>query len=100
MTDVREPALIPQPPLPLAGEGETGSLLPLSRLRERGPGGEGRSSGSPGEVVLAARPRSADRRLLALVWARLRSDPVALIAGSLLLLLVVVVIGAPLTAPR
>jgi peptide/nickel transport system permease protein len=54
----------------------------------------------PDDLTPIARPRSADRRLLSLVWARLRSDPVALIAGSLLLLLALAVIAAPLTAPR
>jgi peptide/nickel transport system permease protein len=38
--------------------------------------------------------------LLALVWARLRSDPMALTAAVLLVVLALVVIAAPLTAPR
>jgi peptide/nickel transport system permease protein len=51
------------------------------------------------QVVGTRRP-TRDRRLLALVWARLRRDPVAMLAASLLLMLVVVVIAAPVTAPR
>ena len=42
----------------------------------------------------------ADRRLWTLVWARLRRDPVALVAAILLLALVVIVVAAPITAPR
>jgi peptide/nickel transport system permease protein len=52
-----------------------------------------------GEVTAAPR-RVADRRLWALVWARLRADPGAMTAAVLLLLLALVVIAAPLTAPR
>jgi peptide/nickel transport system permease protein len=52
--------------------------------------------------VLGALPqrRVSDRRLGTLIWARLRGDPVALAAAVLLLLLVIGVIAAPLTAPR
>jgi peptide/nickel transport system permease protein len=52
-----------------------------------------------GGVVMPQR-RASDRRLGALIWARLRKDPVALLALGLLLLLAVVVVAAPLTAPR
>ena len=48
---------------------------------------------------MAAR-RTHDRRLWALVWARLRRDPVALGAAIMLLALAIVVVAAPLTAPR
>jgi len=59
------------------------------------------SAGQPGTMVAApVRRPSNDRHLRALVWTRLRRDPVALIAVILLLALGVVVIAAPLTAPR
>ncbi len=59
------------------------------------------SAGRPGTMVAAAARRpSNDRHLRTLVWTRLRRDPVALIAAILLLALAVVVISAPLTAPR
>ena len=51
-------------------------------------------------VAAPARRPSNDRHLRTLVWTRLRRDPVALIAAILLLALAVVVISAPLTAPR
>jgi peptide/nickel transport system permease protein len=58
-------------------------------------------AGRPGTTLAAPMRRpSNDRHLWALVWARLRRDPVALIAAILLLALAVVVIAAPLTAPR
>ena len=50
--------------------------------------------------VVGARRPSRDRRLWALVWSRLRQDAVALVAASLLIALVLVVIAAPITAPR
>ncbi len=58
---------------------------------------------SPRPAVNAAVPpsrRVSDRRLGTLIWARLRRDPVALAAAVLLLMLGLVVIAAPLTAPR
>jgi ABC-type dipeptide/oligopeptide/nickel transport system permease subunit len=51
-------------------------------------------------VAAPGRRASKDRRLGPLIWARLRRDPVALVAAALLIALVVVVIAAPLTAPR
>jgi peptide/nickel transport system permease protein len=50
-----------------------------------------------GEVTLR---RARDRRLWTLIWARLRRDPVALSAAIVLLALALVVIAAPVTAPR
>ncbi len=52
------------------------------------------------EVGAPAPRRVSDRRLGTLIWARLRRDPLALAAAILLLMLVVTVIAAPLTAPR
>ena len=49
--------------------------------------------------MTAVRNRGGDRRLWALIWARLRRDPVALGAAIVLLALAIVVIAAPLTAP-
>lgn len=56
----------------------------------------------PAETGLIAPGRrpTHDRRPGALVWARLRRDPVALAAVILLLALVVVVFAAPVTSPR
>jgi len=51
-------------------------------------------------AVTPVRRISHDRHLRTLLWARLRRDPVALIAAILLLALAVVVIAAPLTAAR
>jgi peptide/nickel transport system permease protein len=46
------------------------------------------------------RASSRDRRLWTLIWTRLRRDPIALLATVLLVALVIVVIAAPVTAPR
>src|SRR5262245_21001743 len=51
-------------------------------------------------LAAPGRRTSKDRRLAAHIWARLRRDPVALLAAALLVALVVPVIAAPLTAPR
>jgi peptide/nickel transport system permease protein len=51
-------------------------------------------------AVTPVRRISHDRHPRTLIWARVRRDPVALIAAILLLALAVVVIAAPLTAPR
>jgi peptide/nickel transport system permease protein len=70
-------------------------------MAERAGGGATLGVGRPGTLVAApVRPQSNDRHLRTLVWARLRRDPVALIAAILLLALAVVVIAAPLTAAR
>ncbi|MFN8523207.1 MAG: ABC transporter permease [Chloroflexota bacterium] len=54
-----------------------------------------------GTAALAPVPRRLnDRRLLSLVWARLRKDPVALGALLLLVALVLTVVAAPISAPR
>jgi peptide/nickel transport system permease protein len=56
---------------------------------------------SPGRIAATVGRRPLhDRRVWALVWARLRRDPVALVAAVLLLALVVTVAFAPLTSPR
>jgi peptide/nickel transport system permease protein len=62
-----------------------------------------RASAGRGLADLPASPgraSSKDRRLWALIWARLRRDPCALLATVLLAALVVVVSAAPITAPR
>jgi peptide/nickel transport system permease protein len=69
----------------------SGSAQPMRAMPSGGAGGEG--------LTVAPR-RASDRRLWTLVWARLRRDPVALGAGIVLALLVLVVVAAPLTAPR
>ena len=51
-------------------------------------------------AATSGRRLSNDRHLRRLVLARLRRDPVALIAAILLLALAAIVIAAPLTAPR
>lgn len=51
-------------------------------------------------VPVGAGRQGHERRLAALLWARLRGDPVALTAAVMLLAFSVVVMAAPLTAPR
>ena len=51
-------------------------------------------------LIAPGRRPTHDRLVWALVWARLRRDPVALAAVILLLALVVVVFDAPVTSPR
>jgi peptide/nickel transport system permease protein len=71
-------------------------------MAERAALGAALGASRPGMVVAVTpvRRTSKDRHLRTLVWARLRRDPVALIAAILLLALAAVVIAAPLTAPR
>src|SRR4030081_2311319 len=71
-------------------------------MAERAALGAAPGASRPGMLVAVTpvRRTSSDRHLRTLVWARLRRDPVALIAAILLLALAAVVIAAPLTAPR
>lgn len=71
-------------------------------MAERAALGAALGASRPGMVVAVppVRRTSNERHLRTLVWARLRRDPVALIAAILLLALAAVVIAAPLTAPR
>ena len=91
-TDLTPPARQPiTGPLPhgLSGaeRGEPGIVFPPLRVGEAGWGGE-------------VTRRAPNRTLTSLIWARLRGDPLALAAVGLLLLLALVVVAAPLTAPR
>src|ERR687897_472048 len=71
-------------PLP-GGEGTEGLALPSSFVAHRAP---------------ATPRRLHDRRLVALIWARLRRDPVALAAALLLLGIVLTALLAAWVAPR
>jgi len=50
--------------------------------------------------VTPGRRLASDRHVRTLIWARLRRDPVALVATIFLLLLILAVAFAPLTSPR